>query len=92
MPDASLDPAPESLVCAVCGGEVTDVGYLPATDGEDDYRPHPDDTVCGTCGFSEVGMMGCAPALDDVAEAADADVLLYVERLEEGFEVRSVKG
>ena len=87
--DGSLDPAPESLTCTVCSTTIEDTGYLPATDENDVYRPHPDDAVCGTCGFNEVGMMGCAPAVDEVTDAGD--VLLYVERTAAGFDVVSVK-
>jgi hypothetical protein len=90
MPDASLDPVPASLVCAVCGDDVVDAGYLPAAEDAGVYRPHTDDAVCGTCGFNEVGMMGCAPELDEVTES-DADSLLYVERTAGGFDVVSVK-
>ncbi|WP_049936622.1 hypothetical protein [Haloplanus natans] len=92
MPDASLDPAPLSLTCAVCGEEVDDAGYLPATEEDGAYRPHPDAAVCGPCGFNEVGMLGCAPELDEVADAGPEDALLYVTRVDEGFEVVSAKG
>mgnify|MGYP006279562123 FL=1 len=86
-----LDPAPDSLTCAICGEAVEDAGYLPAADENDIYCPHPDDAVCGSCGFNEVGMMGCAPELDGVSDADAADVLLYVERTNGGFDVVSVK-
>jgi len=91
MPDASLDPVPESLTCAVCGDGVADTGYLPADEGDGVYHSHPDDAVCGTCGFNEVGMMGCAPELDEVTDAGTGDALLYVTRTDAGFEVASVK-
>lgn len=84
-----LDPTPTSLTCSVCGATVDDAGYLPATECHGGYRPTPDDAVCGTCGFNEVGMSGCAPELDDVADGDD--VLLYVERTEAGFDVVSAK-
>lgn len=86
-----LDPTPPSLACSVCGATVDDAGYLPATEGDAGYRPLPDDAVCGTCGFNEVGMSGCAPELDDVADPGDGDVLLYVQRTADGFDVVSVK-
>jgi hypothetical protein len=91
MPDVTLDPVPASLTCAVCGAPVEDAGYLPATDENDSYRPHPDDAVCGACGFNEVGMTGCAPDLNEVVDPGSDDVLLYVERTPEGFDVVSVK-
>ena len=91
MSDTALDPVPDSLICAVCGDGVDDTGYLPATEGGGVYRPHPDDVVCGTCGFNEVGMLGCAPELDEVTDAGPVDALLYVTRTDEGFEVLSVK-
>lgn len=75
----------------MCDTTVEDAGYLPATDENDVYRPYPDDAVCGTCGFNEVGMMGCAPELDDVSDTDAADVLLYVERTDTEFDVVSVK-
>ncbi|AZH25784.1 hypothetical protein [Haloplanus aerogenes] len=84
-----LDPMPTSLTCSVCGASVDDAGYLPATERDAGYRPSLDDAVCGTCGFNEVGMMGCAPELADVG--TDDDVLLYVERTGAGFDVVSVK-
>jgi len=91
MPDVSLDPVPASLTCAVCDAAVDDVGYLPATDLGGSYRPHSDDVVCGACGFTDVGMSGCAPELDEVIAPGPDDVLLYVERTSEGFDVVSVK-
>jgi len=91
MPDVPLDPVPASLTCAVCGEAIDDAGYLPATDLDGSYRPHSDDAVCGACGFTEVGMSGCAPELDEVAESTPDDVLLYVERTSEGFDTVSVK-
>lgn len=87
----TLDPVPASLTCAACGTTIDDAGYLPATDENDIYHPHPDDAVCGTCGFNEVGMMGCAPELDEVTDGDAADVLLYVERTASGFDIVSVK-
>lgn len=75
----------------MCGDDVVDAGYLPATDENGRYRPRTDDAVCGTCGFNDVGTMGCAPDLDAVTDAGDDDVLLYVERTAEGFDVVTVK-
>jgi hypothetical protein len=91
MTDVTVDPAPASLTCAVCAETVADAGYLPATDLGGSYRPHPDDAVCGACGFTDVGMSGCAPELDEVIDPAPDDVLLYVERTPDGFDVVSVK-
>lgn len=87
----SLRPVPASLTCAVCGDDVTEAGYLPATDENDIYRPLPDDALCGSCGFNEVGMTGCAPESDEVFDPGPNDVLLYVERTADGFDVVSVK-
>jgi len=91
MPDPTLDPVPASLTCAVCGAAVDDAGYLPATHRDGSYRPRSDDAVCGPCGFTDVGMSGCAPELDEVVDPGPDDVLLYVERSSEGFDVASVK-
>lgn len=85
-----LDPMPTALACSVCGADVDDVGYLPATERDGGYRPLTDDAVCGACGFNEIGMAGCAPEPDDVTDPGD-DVLLYVQRVENGFDVVSVK-
>ena len=68
-----------------------DEGYVPATERESGHEPAVEDAVCDACGFNEVGMMGCAPELDDVAESGAADVLLYVRRTDGGLEVVSVK-
>jgi len=87
----SLDPVPESLTCSNCGADIDDAGYLPATDHDGVYRPRSDDSVCGACGFNEVGMTGCAPAVDEVIDPGPADVLVYVERTDDGFDVVSVK-
>jgi len=84
-----LDPTPTTLTCSVCGATVDDAGYLPATEHGDGYRPTPDDAVCGACGFNEMGMGGCAPELADVTD--EDDVLLYVERTDDAFEVVSAK-
>lgn len=92
MPDTMrLDPMPASLTCALCGTGIDDAGYLPATDRDGGCRPRTDDAVCGACGFNEVGMAGCAPELDDVTDAGPDDVLLYVQRVDDGFDVVSVK-
>jgi len=88
---SELDPEPESLSCAVCGNAVDDAGYLPATDHGATYEPVPDEAVCGTCGFNEVGMAGCAPTVDDMFDSGPDGVLLYVQRTECGFDVVSVK-
>ena len=82
---------PATTACSVCGEEVADTGYLPAVERESGYEPRGEDAVCDACGFNEVGMMGCAPELHDVAESGAADVLLYVRRTDGGLEVVSVK-
>lgn len=87
----TLDPEPTSLTCSLCGADVDDAGYLPATEQNGTYRPLTDDACCGSCGFNEVGLMGCAPELDDLKDGAEG-VLLYVERTADGFDVVSVKG
>jgi len=86
-----LQPSPESLTCSLCGTSIDDAGYLPATDRGATYEPIADEAVCGTCGFNEVGMAGCAPAVDDVTDPGPDAVLLYVQRTDDGFEVVSVK-
>ena len=87
----NLASAPESLDCSTCGEQITDEGYVPATEREAGYEPAVEDAVCDACGFNEVGMMGCAPELDDIDTTGAADVLLYVRRTDGGLEVVSVK-
>jgi hypothetical protein len=53
--------------------------------------PVSEDAVCGDCGFNAIGMSGCAPELDDLGASDEADVLLYVRRTDEGFDVVSTK-
>ena len=87
----NLVSAPESLGCSTCGEQITDEGYVPATEREAGYEPRGEDAVCDACGFNEVGMMGCAPELDDVDESGTADVLPYVRRTDDGLAVVSGK-
>jgi hypothetical protein len=86
-----LVSTPETLACTVCGDELATAGYLPARETDDGYEPMADSAVCDTCGFNEVGMLGCAPELGDVVDPEPNDVLLYVRRTEEGFEVVTAK-
>lgn len=74
------------LRCSTCGDPITDAGYLPATTTGDGYEPHPDDAVCDDCGFNELGLLGCAPELDDVTDPGPDDVLLYVRATGDGIE------
>ena len=82
---------PATTACSVCGEEFTEAGYLPAVERESGYEPRGEAAVCDACGFNEVGMMGCAPELNDVAESGTADVLLYVRRTDGDLEVVSGK-
>jgi hypothetical protein len=50
----------------------------------------PETLYCSECG-DEVGMTGCAPELDEVADADSADALLYVRVTDEGIDVLSTK-
>jgi alkylhydroperoxidase family enzyme len=86
-----LGTVPGQLACSACGEAITDAGYLPATEREAGYEPLADDAVCDGCGFNDLGMMGCAPELDDVVEPDSADVLLYVRRTDDALEVVSAK-
>ncbi|SEV96401.1 hypothetical protein [Natrinema salifodinae] len=94
-----LESTPESLTCTECGEELSDQGYLPAVERDDDYEPLPDGAICGACGFNEVGFAGCAPELDDVvgsdsdlaSDADQADALLHVRITEDGLDVLSAK-
>ena len=75
------------LRCSTCGDPIAGAGYLPATALEDGYDPHPDDAVCDACGFNELGMLGCAPELDEVTDSGPEGVLLYVRVTADGIEV-----
>jgi hypothetical protein len=86
-----LRSTPETLACSACGDDIADAGYLPATEQDDGYEPHADAAVCDACGFNDVGMMGCAPELDDVIDPGPDDVLLYVRRTDDGVDVVRVK-
>ena len=81
------------LHCAECDAEIEDAGYLPATERDDGYEPLADAAVCDACGYNEIGMMGCAPELDEVTDpdSDPADVLLYVRATDGGLEVITVK-
>lgn len=79
-----------TVACANCGDDIADAGYLPAAYEDGEHDPLPEGALCTTCGFSEVGFAGCAPELGDV-ERVDADVLLHVERVDDGYEVLGAK-
>lgn len=76
-----------TLQCSNCGEDVDETGYVPALGGGDDREPTPEAALCTACGFSEVGFAGCAPEPGDV----DADALLHVRRVDDGYEVLDVK-
>ncbi|MFC6765251.1 hypothetical protein [Natrinema soli] len=80
-----------TLYCSECDAEITDAGYLPATERDDEYEPLADAAVCDACGFNEIGMMGCAPELDDVIDPRPDDRLLYVRVTDDGLDVVSTK-
>ncbi|WP_226006747.1 hypothetical protein [Natrinema salinisoli] len=81
-----------TLECSACGDQIEDTGYLPATERDDGYEPLADGAVCEACGFSEIGLMGCAPELDDVVDSGPDDILLYVRTTDDGIDVVSTKG
>ncbi|RKD95411.1 hypothetical protein [Halopiger aswanensis] len=86
-----------TLSCSECGEPIEDAGYLPAVEREDEdkdgYEPIADAAVCDACGFNEIGMMGCAPELEDVTDPDPNRVLLYVRVTDDGdaLEVVSAK-
>lgn len=80
-----------TLSCSACGDEIEDAGYVPATERDDGYEPVADAAVCDACGFNELGMMGCAPELEDVIDPEPDHVLLYVRVTDEGIDVVSAK-
>lgn len=86
-----LVSTPKTLSCSECGEEITATGYLPATKGDAGYEPLADVAVCDACGFNRIGMMGCAPELDEIIEPDPDDILLYVRRTDDGFDVLSTK-
>lgn len=79
------------LSCSACDEEIEETGYLPATERDGGYEPLADAAICGACGFNEIGMMGCAPELDDVIDPEPDDVLLYVRVIDGDIEVVTVK-
>lgn len=86
-----LVSTPETLYCSECGEEIDDAGYLPATERDGGYGPLTDGAVCDECGFNTIGMMGCAPELDEVIDPNPDDVLLYVRKTDDGIEVVTTK-
>lgn len=82
---------PDSLRCSVCDEAIENAGYLPVTEREAGYEPLADAAVCDACGFNSIGMVGCAPELDDVVEPGSADRLLYVAMTGDGIDVLSEK-
>lgn len=87
----NLVSRPNTLSCSECGEDLEGAGYLPATDRGGAYEPLVDAAVCDACGFNSIGMMGCAPELDEVLDPGPDDVLLYVRLTDEGVELVSVK-
>jgi len=90
-PDMELLSTPETLTCAECGAAIDGAGYLPASERDGGYDPTADAAGCGTCGFNDLGMTGCAPELDDVVDSEEADALLYVRATDERLDVVSAK-
>lgn len=86
-----LVSTPETLYCSECGEEIDDAGYLPATERDGGYEPLTDAAVCDACGYNTIGMMGCAPELDEVIDPNPDDVLLYVRKTDDGIEVVTTK-
>lgn len=86
-----LVSTPGALTCSECGEAVADAGYLPANEVDGGYDPVPGGAVCDECGFTAVGMNGCAPELGDVVDPDSADALLYVRSSGDGIEVVSAK-
>lgn len=80
-----------TLSCSECGQEIEETGYLPAIDRDDEYEPLVEAAICDACGFNDIGMMGCAPELDEVIDPGPDDVLLYVRMADDGVEVVSTK-
>ncbi|WP_339104128.1 hypothetical protein [Haloterrigena salinisoli] len=81
-----------TLTCSECSEPIADAGYLPAVERDDGYEPLADAAVCDACGFNEIGMMGCAPELDDVIDPEPDRALLYVTVTDDGVDVVSAKG
>jgi hypothetical protein len=77
---------PSTLTCAVCGDGI-DSGYLPVTGTDGGDEPLTDAAACGACGFTAVGMDGCAPELDDLTDDPAADALCHVRFTGDGVEV-----
>lgn len=67
------------LQCVECRNQIDDDGYIPAVERDDEYELETEAALCASCGFGEVGMLGCAPTLDDLETNPENDVLLYVK-------------
>ncbi|WP_048075468.1 hypothetical protein [Haloquadratum walsbyi] len=92
----NMRSASRPLNCSMCDEEITDVGYVPAKVIEDEYKPHTQDAVCGTCGFNQIGMMGCAPGLSDITDVDPDDepeqTLLHIRMKDDNIIVTNHKG
>lgn len=73
---------PGELTCVECN-EVFDRGYIPVGITDTSYDGFVDLAVCETCGWRDVGHMGCAPELRDF-EAGE--LLVRVERADSRLE------
>lgn len=76
---ASLTELPvqlDTVPCSRCE-ETFERGYVPATADEDGYTVELDAAICDSCGWTDVGNMGCAPTLSDFETD---DLLVRIER------------
>lgn len=76
---------PASLACSSCGADI-ERGYVPVAGGQE-LRPDTDQAVCETCGWREIGYLGCAPELGDFD---GGDLLVRVEPGDDGLAPASV--
>ena len=79
----TLVSEPGTLDCAVRGDGI-DSGCPPVVGTDDGDEPLADATVRDACGFTAVGVSGCAPELDDVTDSSAADAFLRVRLAGEG--------
>lgn len=62
--DAIGTALPAELTCSECGDGI-ERGYVPVTTVDAHHEPDTDLAVCDTCGWRDIGHMGCVPELRD---------------------------
>lgn len=77
---------PSSLTCQECDGTLGR-GYLPVEETARGPEHDADNAVCDSCGWRDVGYLGCAPTSDDFE---NADRFVRIEAGDRGVELEDV--